>query len=116
MPRFRRCRLATLRCEAWPTLRNGTLFDWHRRLVAWRWTYRRVGRKPIGGDVRALTLRLARDNPRWGYQRIVGELLGLGVVVSAITVRKVLRAAHVGPAPRRSGPSWREFLQTQAKA
>ena len=59
---------------------------------------------------------MARENPRWGYQRIVGELLGLGVVVSATTVRKVLRAAHLGPAPRRSGPSWREFLQTQANS
>jgi putative transposase len=93
-----------------------TLLDWHRRLVAGRWTYRRVGRKPIGGDVRALILHLSRENPRWGYQRIVGELLGLGEVVSATTVRKVLRAAHMGPAPRRSGPSWREFLQAQAKS
>jgi putative transposase len=93
-----------------------TLLDWHRRLVARRWTSRRVGRKPIGGDVRALILRLARENPRWGYQRIVGELKGLGVVVSATTVRKVLRTAHMGPAPRRSGPSWREFLQMQAKS
>ena len=97
-------------------VKPATLLDWHRRLVARRWTYRCVGRKPVSGDVRALILRMARENPRWGYPRIVGELLGLGVVVSATTVRKVLRAAHVSPAPRRSGPSWREFLQTQAKS
>ena len=117
---------AALSCTAWnfsrlhrvarhDRERFSTLLDWHRRLVAGRRTYRRVGRKPIGGDVRALILRLAREKRRWGYQRIVGELKGLGVVVSATTVRKVLRAAHVGPAPRRSGPSCREFLQAQAK-
>jgi putative transposase len=98
-------------------VKPATLLDWHRRLVARRWTYRRrVGRTPLGREVRALILRLARENPRWAYQRIVGELKGLGVVVSATTVRKVLRAEHLGPAPRRSGPSWREFLRAQAKS
>ena len=91
-----------------------TLLRWHRLLVAKRWTYTRPpGRPPIGGDIRALIVRLARENPRWGYQRIVGELKGLGVAVSATTVKKILRAEGLGPTVRR-GPSWREFLRTQA--
>jgi putative transposase len=94
-----------------------TLLHWHRRLVANRWTYpRRPGRSPIAGEIRQLIVRLARENPRWGYQRIVGELKGLGVVVSATTVRKVLRKEQLGPAGKRGGPSWREFLRAQAKS
>jgi putative transposase len=92
-----------------------TLLRWHRRLVGRRWTYGgRVGRPPVGGEVRALVLRLARENPRWGYQRIVGELRGLGIEVSATTVRKLLRQARLGPAGERSGLSWRAFLRAQA--
>ncbi len=92
-----------------------TLLRWHRRLVARRWTYGgRVGRPPIGGEIPALVLRLARENPRWGYQRIVGELRGLGIEVSATTVRKLLRQARLGPADERSGLSWRAFLRAQA--
>jgi len=92
-----------------------TLLRWHRRLVARRWTYGgRKGRPPIGGDVRALVLRVARENPRWGYQRIVGELRGLGIEVSATTVRKLLHQAGLGPAGERSGLSWRAFLRAQA--
>jgi len=71
-----------------------TLLRWHRRLVAKRWTHvRPVGRPPMRRETRQLVLRLARENPRWGYLRIVGELKGLGIVVSATTVRAWLRAA-----------------------
>jgi putative transposase len=94
-----------------------TLLRWHRRLVARRWTYRgRSGRPPIGGEIRELVLRLARENPRWGYQRIVGELNGLGVAVSATTVKKILREASLGPAGSRCGLSWRAFLRAQAQS
>jgi putative transposase len=92
-----------------------TLLRWHRRLVARRWAYGgRRGRPPIGGEIRALVLRLARENPRWGYQRITGELAGLGIAVSATTVAKILRQAGLGPAGERSELSWRAFLRAQA--
>jgi transposase InsO family protein len=92
-----------------------TLLRWHRRLVARRWTYGgRGGRPPIGDEIRELVLRLARENPRWGYQRITGELNGLGLSVSATTVRKILRQAGLGPAVERAGLSWRAFLRAQA--
>jgi putative transposase len=92
-----------------------TLLRWHRRLVTRRWTYPgRVGRPPIGGEISQLVLRLARKNPRWGYQRIAGELRGLGLRVSATTVRKLLQQAGVGPAGERAGLSSREFLRVQA--
>ena len=92
-----------------------TLLRWHRRLVAKRWTYGfRPGRPAIDGEIRGLIARLARENPRWGYQRIVGELKGLGVVVSATTVKKILREEQLGPVGKRRRPTWREFLRTQA--
>src|SRR5439155_6537421 len=72
------------------------------------------GRPPIGGEIRQLVLRLARENPRWGYQRIVGELNVLGFTVSASTVRKLLRQEGLGPVGERAGLSWREFLRAQA--
>ena len=94
-----------------------TLLRWHRRLVAKRWTYaRRAGRPPIRREIRALVLRLARENPRWGYQRIVGELKGLGLMVSATTVRTWLRTAGLGPAGTRGGMTWREFVQAHRRS
>ncbi len=96
--------------------RRKTLLRWHRQLVARRWTYsrRRPGRPRISPELRALVLRIARENPRWGYERIVGELASLGFSVSRTTVRKVLREAGLGPAGRRGGLSWHEFIRGQA--
>ena len=94
-----------------------TLIRWHRRLIARRWTYAsRTGRPPVGDEIRELVLRLARENPRWGYQRIVGEINGLGLKVSATTVRKILREAGIGPVGSRGGVSWREFLHQQGQS
>jgi hypothetical protein len=93
-----------------------TLLRWHRELVRRRWTYAREPRVRRGLDpaVVELVLRLARENPRWGYLRICGECAKLGMKVSATSVRNILRRHGLGPAPRRSGPSWGEFLRCQA--
>jgi putative transposase len=98
------------------TFKPETLLRWHRQLVAHRWTYshRRPGRPPLERSLRERILRLARENPRWGYKRIVGELKGLGVLVSATSVRKVLLEAGLRPAPQRTHSSWRAFLRAQA--
>jgi transposase InsO family protein len=95
-----------------------TLLRWHRELVRRRWTQsnRPSGRPPVERRVRELVLRLARENPRWGYPRISGELLKLGVRVSPSTVRRLLLAVGLEPAPRRTVPSWREFLRQQASS
>ncbi|WP_446220123.1 integrase core domain-containing protein [Micromonospora sp. IBHARD004] len=94
-----------------------TLLRWHRELVARKWTYpqRRPGRPPIRAEIRALVLRLARENPTWGHRRVQGELLRLGYRVAPSTVWTVLTAAGVDPAPRRGGPAWTEFLTAQAR-
>jgi putative transposase len=105
--------------ERWPSfvVTPTTLLRWHRRLVARRWTYpHRVGRPAVGGETRELVLRLAPENPRWGYQRIVGELRGLGFTVAASTVRNLLRRAGLGPVGERRGLSWREFVRAQAQS
>jgi len=93
-----------------------TLLAWHRRLVARRWTYPRKGpgRPPLPAETVELVLRLARENPRWGYVRIAGELEKLGVSVSATSVRNVLRRHGLPPAPRRDGPTWEQFIRAQA--
>src|SRR5437867_13032345 len=93
-----------------------TLLRWHRQLIARRWTYshRSSGRPPLERSLRELILRLARENPHWGYKRIVGELKGLGIPVSATSVRKVLLEAGLQPSPQRTQSSWRAFLRAQA--
>jgi transposase len=99
-------------------VRPETLLRWHRRLVAQRWTYAhcRPGRPPIGAEVRELIVRLARENPSWGYVRIVGELRKLGIAVSATSVRTILAKAGLPPAPRRDRQSWRTFLQAHGES
>jgi transposase len=95
-----------------------TLLRWHRELVRRKWTYRRkasAGRPALANDVRALIVRMGRENPRWGCVRIRGELANLGIRVSATAIRTLLRRSGLGPAPRRSGPTWREFLAVQAE-
>jgi putative transposase len=94
-----------------------TILDWHRRVVRGHWTYshRRPGRPVLPAETVELVCRLARENPRWGYVRIVGELRKLGVTVSKTSVATILSRHGLPPAPRREGPTWSQFLRAQAK-
>ncbi len=95
-----------------------TILRWHRQLTTRRWTtqHARPGRPAIPAGVRALVLRLANENPIWGYRRVHGELSSLGYRIGASTVWKILNAAGIDPAPRRAGPTWAQFLRAQAHA
>ena len=94
-----------------------TLLTWHRRLAARKYDTsrrRKPGRPPAIRSIARLVVRLAKENPLWGYRRIHGELTKLGVTIAPSTVYEILRAAGIGPAPRRAGPTWQQFLHAQA--
>jgi transposase len=103
--------------DRWPIflVTPSTLLRWHRELIRRRWTYPTRGRRRgLDTQVVDLVLRMARENPRWGYLRIVGECRKLGVRISATSVRTILLRHRLGPAPRRRGPTWTQFLRAQA--
>jgi putative transposase len=98
------------------SVRPATLLRWHHQMVRRRWTYphRRPGRPPLDRRVEALVVQLARENPGWGYRRIVGELRGLGISLSATSVRTILIRHGLPPAPQRDELTWRDFLRQHA--
>jgi putative transposase len=96
-----------------------TILAWHRKLVSRKWDYttrRRPGRPPTAAAIKKLIIRMATENPRWGHRRVQGELVRLGHRIAASTVWQILHDAGLDPAPRRSDPTWRQFLTAQAKA
>src|SRR6266487_3490853 len=123
-----RALLATLLCVIPKARRHGlqllvtpdTIVRWHRDIVRRHWAARskrgRTGRPATRRNIKALVLRLARENPGWGYRRIHGDLAGLGVKIAASTTREILKNAGIDPAPRRTGPAWSLFLRSQAEA
>src|ERR1039458_4019560 len=113
IPKARRHRLRLL-------VTPDTIVRWHRDIIRRRQAARskrgKTGRPATRQTIKALVLRLARDNPEWGYRRIHGELAGLGVNVAASAVWEILRTHGTGPSPRRTGPTWSQFLRSQAEA
>ena len=97
-----------------------TILRWHRDIIRRRWAARsmrgRTGRPATRRNIKALVLRLARENPEWGYRRIHGELAGLGIKVAASTVWEILKASGIDPGRRQTGPTWSQFLRSQAEA
>ena len=95
-----------------------TIVAWHRRLVSRKWdstARRRLRRPPTAAAIKKLIMRMAAENPSWGHRRVQGELLQLSHRIAASTVWQILHDAGIDPAPRRSGPTWRQFLTAQAK-
>jgi putative transposase len=95
-----------------------TLLAWHRRLAARKWdctSRRRPGRPSTAAAIRTLVIRMATQNPTWGHRRVRGELIKLGHQIAASTVWQILHDAGIDPAPRRTGPTWKQFLTVQAR-
>ena len=111
-------RLLPVRLRVGLIVTPSTILRWHRQLVARRWTTQpvRPGRPAVPAGIRALVIRLATENPTWGYRRIHGELTRRGYQIGASTVWKILTSSGIDPTPRRPGPTWTEFLRAQAHA